>query len=136
MEFTIQTLAILIIMAITLIAVIVFFMYGMKQRETLELQQSINGVCQRFTSLGCNDDAWNEVEDSSLTGADISLDADDSGSVEVSEYFSKLTLQIRCICTPWWSGGSTGGTSEECTPDQKWCASLGRCIDESSICPA
>lgn len=114
-ELPITTLAILIIIVVTLIALIAFFMFGMRQKESLELQQSINTACQRFVNLGCDSEAWNEVKTNILTGADPSLDIDGNG-VEVEEYFSQLTFQIRCGCTPWTAGGEEAPAGEEGIP--------------------
>ncbi len=123
-EFPIKTLAVLIIIVITLIALIAFFIFGMRQKESLELQQSINAACQRFVNIGCNNEAWDDVHDDTLVGADTNLDIDGSGTVEIGEYFSQFTFQIRCGCTPWGSWGGeeggipggeeTGGEGEEC----------------------
>ena len=87
---TFSTIVMLAVAVLVLIALVAFFMYGMRQRESLEMQQAINEVCMRFSTLGCNEDAWNKTKNEKLPN-----------NQTVEQYFgSRILFQNRCGCSP------------------------------------
>ena len=97
----INTVVILAVAVIALVAIIAFFMFGMGQRETLDIQQKISASCNTFATFGCSDAGWELVKGESVTDDKNILeyfgggDGTDSGLEENA----KEAFKSRCGCS-------------------------------------